>query len=509
MWYADDASATGSLASLRSWWDELTSIGPGYGYFANAAKTWLVTKERHAERAREIFPDTAVNITSSGRPYLGAPLGSSEFTEQFVQEKVNNWISSLSLLSDIAKAQPHAAYAAFTHGFVHKFSFLCRSIPDVTALLKPLEECISTIFIPALIGRPPLNEDTRALLALPARLGGLGISNLTHSCQAMYLNSSRISMPLTSLISMQQDDYSYDCIAAQLKAKAEVKSLHRQDVEDAAADLKAKLPADLQRAMDLRGASSWLTSLPIEEFGFTLHKGAFRDALALRYGWSPVNTPSHCSCGSQFSVQHALSCPKGGFPTLRHNEVRDLTAALMTEVCHDVCVEPHLQLLTGEALVGASAISADGARLDVAANGFWGGRHERAFFDIRVFNPHAQSNHQPIPTCYRKHESCKKRAYEQRVREVEHGSFTPLVLSLTGGMGSSATVCYKRLASLIAQKRDQQYSSIMAWVRCSLNFALLRSSIQCIRGARSSIGQVGKDMLPPVDLVIAEAHLSV
>ena len=110
---------------------------------------------------------------------------------------------------------------------------------------------------------------------------------------------------------------------------------------------------------------------------------------------------------------------------------------------------------------------------------------------------------------YRKHESCKKRAYEQRVREVEHGSFTPLVLSLTGGMGSSATVCYKRLASLIAQKRDQPYSSIMAWVRCCLNFALLRSSIQCIRGARSSIGQVGKDMLPPVDLVIAEANLSV
>ena len=140
---------------------------------------------------------------------------------------------------------------------------------------------------------------------------------------------------------------------------------------------------------------------------------------------------------------------------------------------------------------------------------FGGGRHERAFFDIRVFNPHAQSNRQPIPTCYRKHESCKKRAYEQRVREVEHGSFTPLVLSLTGGMGSSATVCYKRLASLIAQKRDQPYSSIMAWVRCCLNFALLRSSIQCIRGARSSIGQVGKDMLPPVDLVIAEANLSV
>ena len=512
VWYADDASATGSLTSIRSWWDELASVGPGYGYFANASKTWLVTKESHVERARELFADTDVNITSNGRPYLGVPLGTSEFTKQFIQEKVNSWISNLSLLSDIACAQPHAAYAAFTHGFIHKFSFLCRSVSDLATLLEPLEECISMTFIPALIGRPPLNEDTRALLALPARLGGLGIIDLTRSCQAMYLASSLISAPLTSLISVQQDEYSYDCIAAQLKAKAEVKSLRRRDVKDAASELKAKLPACLQRAVDLAqesGASSWLTSRPIEEFGFTLHKSAFRDAIALRYGWSPLNTPTRCSCGSQFSVQHALSCPKGGFPTLRHNEVRDLTAALMTEVCHDVCVEPHLQPLTGESLDGASAITTDGARLDVAANGFWGGRHERAFFDVRVFNPHAQSNHQPIATCYRKHENTKKRAYEQRVREVEHGSFTPLVLSLTGGMGCAATVCYKRLASLIAQKRDQPYSRTMAWVRCCLSFALLRSSIQCIRGARSSIGQYGREPLPPVDLVTSEANLTV
>ena len=221
------------------------------------------------------------------------------------------------------------------------------------------------------------------------------------------------------------------------------------------------LPGSQQRAMDLareKGASSWLTALPIEEFGFSVHKNAFRDAIALRYGWTPLNIPTQCACGASFSVQHALSCPKGGFPTLRHNEVRDLTAQLMTEVSHSVCVEPHYPL-TGEALDGASAIVSDGARLDVAADGFWGGRYERAFFDIRVFNPLAQSNSQPISSCYRKHENMKKRAYEQRIREIEHGSFTPLVLSLTGGMGPAASVCYKRLASMLAQKRDQTYGS--------------------------------------------------
>lgn len=64
----------------------------------------------------------------------------------------------------------------------------------------------------------------------------------------------------------------------------------------------------------------WLTSLPIEEFSFHLHKGAFIDALALRYGWDPVRTPLSCACSTSFSISHALSFPKGGFPSIRHNE---------------------------------------------------------------------------------------------------------------------------------------------------------------------------------------------
>ena len=102
-------------------------------------------------------------------------------------------------------------------------------------------------------------------------------------------------------------------------------------------------------------------------------------------------------------IEHALSRPKGGVTIMRHKEVRDLTAKLMSEVNQDV--EPTLQPGTGELLHGSSSITDDGARLDIAASGFWGGRFERAFFDVRIFNPHAPSNHQPITTCYRKHEN--------------------------------------------------------------------------------------------------------
>ena len=93
------------------------------------------------------------------------------------------------------------------------------------------------------------------------------------------------------------------------------------------------------------------------------------------------------------------------------------------------------------------------------------------------------------PAIYRKHEKVKKRAYEQRILEVEHASFTSLVFA-SGGLAKEATTFYKNLASRLAQKKDNTYSSTMNWLRCLLSFSLLRSAIQCIRGARSSKGWV-------------------
>ena len=45
-----------------------------------------------------------------------------------------------------------------------------------------------------------------------------------------------------------------------------------------------------------------------------------------------------------------------------------------------------------------------------------------------------------------------KRAYGQRIREIEHASFTPVVMSATGGLAHEATCFYKRLASLLSHK---------------------------------------------------------
>ena len=98
------------------------------------------------------------------------------------------------------------------------------------------------------------------------------------------------------------------------------------------------------------------------------------------------------ACGKSFNVDHAMICPKGGFPTLGHNEVRDITENTeITETCYNVAVEPVLRILGGEILKRKTAITGDEARLDVSARGVW--QHaQRTYFDIRVFYPNARSN---------------------------------------------------------------------------------------------------------------------
>ena len=191
--------------------------------------------------------------------------------------------------------------------------------------------------------------------------------------------------------------------------------------------------------------------------------------------------------------------PKRWFPSIRHSEIRDYTAYLLSEICHNVSVEPHLQPITGEVSTSASANSQDGARLDVAADGFWGSRFERAFFDVMVFNPYAPSNRQPqLSVCYCSHEASKKRAYERWILEVEHASFTPLIFSATGGLGREATVVYKCIAAQLSAKWGHSYSATMAWIRTS--------STMCIRGALSTIGHAFNHS--PVDLITKVAQVS-
>ena len=84
IWYADDAAAVDKLAELRVWWDLFTREGPDFGYYPNPSKTWLVTCHT---AGLSTFAGTGVNVTSDGRPYLGAAVGSAKYMENYVKSR--------------------------------------------------------------------------------------------------------------------------------------------------------------------------------------------------------------------------------------------------------------------------------------------------------------------------------------------------------------------------------------------------------------------------------------
>ena len=90
---------------------------------------------------------------------------------------------------------------------------------------------------------------------------------------------------------------------------------------------------------------------------------------------------------------------------------------------------------------------------------------ESTFFDIRVCHPNADSYKDLTPEqVYRLHENEKKRMYERRILEVEQASFTPLVFTTTGGMGSECLRYHSRLAELISIKKGEDYAkTIKIW----------------------------------------------
>ena len=78
----------------------------------------------------------------------------------------------------------------------------------------------------------------------------------------------------------------------------------------------------------------------------------------------------------------------------------------------------------------------------------------------------------------------KKRAYNERVLNVEKASFTPIVLATTGGMGKEAEKFHQRLAVLISQKRKENYADVLNHLRTRLRFSMLKSTLIALRGVR-------------------------
>ncbi len=233
-----------------------------------------------------------------------------------------------------------------------------------------------------------------------------------------------------------------------------------------------------------KGSSNWMAVIPLKRQGFALNRTQFTDAINLRYHRELKGLPSVCACSHKYNITHALNCSRGGFIHMRHDNIRDFLAGLLKKTQTDVQTEPPLQPLRTGQIQSDIGNTADGARLDIRAKGFWRPAQD-AFFDIRVTNPLSASHMKvPLSKVYDSNEKEKKRNYNHRVQTVELGTFTPLVFSTAGSMGPECSVFMKNLAQKIAEKEKETYNNVIGWIRAKLSFLCLKASISCLRGTR-------------------------
>ena len=176
LWYADDASALGSLPLLLLWFEKLQRVGPSFGYFPEPSKCSVIVKESMVDHASSMFEGTGVKVVTSCR-FLGGVIGDHSGKVSFVMQKVREWSHSVQLLASVSKKQPQAAFIAFTKSLQLEWTFLQRVVSDCGSLLTDIEDTIISDFIPSLFGHD-CNSLDRQLFSLPLRMGGLVFSFL-------------------------------------------------------------------------------------------------------------------------------------------------------------------------------------------------------------------------------------------------------------------------------------------------------------------------------------------
>ena len=475
-WYADDGNVTGSLKDLKAVHEQLKKHGPAFGY--TLTKCNIITKTENMKQAQSLFNKEDVEIVD-GHRVLGSVIGSEAACDTFRSQKQSEYNQIVEKLSKHAKVSPQNVFHCYTKGLQNKVTFLSRTTPNFIGNLEETERKIKENLIPAITGKNDITDEERSLFSLPVRDGGLNIVHPQDRVEE--LNWSR---QMAACLDNDDDpETQQSLIVKQIRKEKSTKIKEKISV------LIEKLDENQRYALDLsieKGASSWLNTLPLKRYHFDLTKTECRDGLALRYGWEPLKTPALCPCGELFSLSHSLQCNKGGYTQMRHNEIRDTFASVMKEVCYDVEIEPKLQPLESESFVHKTTTTEDEARLDIKANGLWDSRFCRTFFDVKIFNPLARTCPKNVNEAYKFHESQKKLKYESRIINVEKSTFNPLIFACTGGAGPSATKVITRLAAKINEKGSESYADAISYIRTKISFALLRSSVLCLRGCRAT-----------------------
>ena len=174
--------------------------------------------------------------------------------------------------------------------------------------MKKLESLVKDKLIPAITGKKIISEEMRLVFSLPARLGGLGFQNPGMEADFEFYYSMRATSQLKDAIKTQRQEFQND-EERQKDILAQIKQAKTERANEILREVKDKCSATLFKLIELsseKGASSWLTSLPLKDYGFRLNKQEFTDAIAMRYDLKINDVSRTCVCGQPNTTNQSI-----------------------------------------------------------------------------------------------------------------------------------------------------------------------------------------------------------
>jgi len=160
------------------------------------------------------------------------------------------WVGEIEKLSEIAITQPQTAYTAFTHVFLHRWSYIAWTVPMTSEFFYPLDDVLSLRFLPAMTSQLPFSSIECELLSLPACLGGLGVIVPSVHFSSSFLSSSRVTAPLVDHLLRKDSSCSLDVYQQMYRCKLDLRVSRRSDLSAQAGLLCDQLSPHLRRTFD-------------------------------------------------------------------------------------------------------------------------------------------------------------------------------------------------------------------------------------------------------------------
>ena len=352
VWYLDDGTIIGSVEDVHKVLELVEKEGPARGLHLNVKKIEIWWPSRASP---DPFPADVDRVDNAGVKLLGAPIGSRDFSTDFVKKKLKALDDVCKLLREVDDAQVEFGLFRGCLSY-NKINHLLRTCPPdlLKEALAKFDDHFQNM-VAEILRVPCLSEDQWEHASLPVKLAGLGVNQTQVIAGPAYVGSCCLTKDLVATL-LKRDKSSFEpSDVKELLAAHESATGVSHEVASLSADKKVQQmlsserhKATFKRLRSQRGvrfsnlmlacsmahASDWLIAPPIPGLGLGLQSDVFRTALKFRLGMPLFDAPFPCpmlsadrvACGDQMDVlgDHAVCCHYSPSITFRHNNVRDI-----------------------------------------------------------------------------------------------------------------------------------------------------------------------------------------